>query len=55
MNRLGDDQEVVNKFSTNLQKVESDISANKIDLIEEFIVEEEEKVEEQMWSIIVFS
>jgi hypothetical protein len=35
--------------------VESDISANKLDLIEEITVEEEEKVEEQMWNIIVFS
>jgi hypothetical protein len=35
--------------------MESDISENKLDLLEEFTVEEEEKVEEQMWSIIVFS
>ena len=48
MNRLVDDQEVKNEFSTNLQKVESDNSANKLDLIEEITVEEEEKVEEQM-------
>jgi hypothetical protein len=48
VNRLVDDQEVKNKFSTNLQRMESDISENKLDLLEEFTVEEEEKVEEQM-------
>lgn len=48
MNRIGDDQEVENKFSTNLQRMESDISENKLVLIEEITVEEEEKVEEQM-------